>query len=299
MATPSMPVFPTASRRALAPLALALALAACATVPTEERLLTLQPGGAIAASSQPCGTPRQAAPAPVAGAAPVQAALDPQALRIVSWNIHKGEDAGWQADLARFGADHDVLLLQEAVLTPAMRAVLERASFNWHMVGAFAQGDEERGVMIATRIAPLESCTLRAYEPLFPLPKSALVARYALKGHARPVAIANLHGINFTLGLGRFTEQLEAVAAELARHDGPVVFAGDFNTWSQQRHEILGAIAARLGLTAVAFAPDGRRRTFGLHLDHLFVRGFAVARAEAPDVKSSDHNPILVELVLR
>jgi endonuclease/exonuclease/phosphatase (EEP) superfamily protein YafD len=285
-------------RHALAPLALALSLTACATVPTEERLLTLQPGGAVAASSQPCGASRPATPASTT-AGPASAALDPKALRIASWNLHKGEDAGWQADLARFAAEHDVLLLQEAVLTPAMREVLERASYTWHMVGAFAQGDEERGVMIATRIPPLESCTLRAFEPLFPLPKSAIVARYALEGHARPVAIANLHGINFTLGIGRFTEQLEAVAAELARHDGPAILAGDFNTWSQQRHDLLHAVAARLGLISPEFAPDGRRRTFGLHLDHLFVRGFTVARAAAPDVKSSDHNPILVELVLR
>jgi endonuclease/exonuclease/phosphatase (EEP) superfamily protein YafD len=285
-------------RHALAPLALALALAACATVPTEERLLTLQPGGAVAATSQPCGEQRKVASA-AAGPGSATAALDPRALRIASWNLHKGEDEGWQADLARFAAEHDVLLLQEAVLTPAMREVLERASYTWHMVGAFAQGDEERGVMIATRVPALDSCTLRAFEPLFPLPKSAIVARYRLNGHAKPVAIANLHGINFTLGIGRFQEQIEAVAAELARHDGPVIFGGDFNTWSQQRHDLLHAVTARLGLTSPEFAPDGRRRTFGLHLDHLFVRGFTVTRAAAPDVKSSDHNPILVELVLR
>jgi len=287
-----------ACRRVIAPLALTLTLAACATVPTEERLLTLQPGGAVAATSQPCGESRKAAPGP-GGSISGAASLDPQALRIASWNLHKGEDEGWQADLARFAAEHDVLLLQEAVLTAPMRELLERASYSWHMVGAFAQGGEERGVMIATRVLPLESCTLRAFEPLFPLPKSAIVARYPLNGHTKAVAIANLHGINFTLGIERFQEQLEAVAAELARHDGPVVFAGDFNTWSQQRHDLLHAVAARLGLTAATFAPDGRRRTFGMHLDHLFVRGFTVVSASAPEVTSSDHNPILVTLVAR
>jgi len=274
----------------------ALALVACATVPTEERLLTLQPGGSVAATSQPCGEARKSAPA-LARAGSGSDALDPRALRIASWNLHKGEDEGWQVDLARFAAESDVLLLQEAVLTAPMRDVLERAKYTWHMVGAFAQGGEERGVLIATRVPALDSCSLRAFEPLFPLPKTAIVARYPLIGHAKTVAIANLHGINFTLGIGRFTEQIEAVAAELARHDGPVIFAGDFNTWSQARHEVMGAVAARLGLTPVQFEPDGRRRTFGLHLDHLFIRGFSTVRALAPDVKSSDHNPVLVTLV--
>jgi endonuclease/exonuclease/phosphatase (EEP) superfamily protein YafD len=58
-------------------------------------------------------------------------------------------------------------------------------------------------------------------------------------------------------------------------------------------------VVDRLGLTAVEFTPDGRRRTFSMHLDHLFVRGFTVVRASAPEVKSSDHNPVLVTLVAR
>ncbi len=110
------------------------------------------------------------------------------------------------------------------------------------------------------------------------------------------LAIANLHGINFTLGLESFRAQLEAVADELAAHRGPAVLAGDFNTWSQERHEVLNAITERLGMAPIEMIPDGRRRTFGRHLDHLFVRGLRVVQAQAPEVKSSDHNPILVTL---
>ena len=124
-----------------------------------------------------------------------------------------------------------------------------------------------------------------------------MVTRFPLAGTGRTVAISNLHGINFTLLLGSFRSQLEAVAAELARHDGPIVFAGDFNTWSDDRSALLNEVASRLGLKPVEVNPDGRRRTLGLHLDHLFVRGFTVVQASAPEVKSSDHNPILVTLV--
>jgi endonuclease/exonuclease/phosphatase (EEP) superfamily protein YafD len=270
-----------------------LALAACATVPDAERLLALRSDGGVAASSQPCGTSRQ----PLQAAArPDGGGLDPRQLRIASWNIHKGVDAGWEADLARYAAEHDVVLLQEAVLSAPMRGVLERAGHVWQMAGAFSFGGEERGVLVASRVAPVDGCTLREFEPIFRLPKSAMVVRFPIAGSSKTVAMSNLHGINFSMLLGSFTSQLEAVAAELARHDGPIVFAGDFNTWSEERSAVLNAVAARLGLTAVEINPDGRRRTFGLHLDHLFVRGFTVVNARAPEVKSSDHNPILVTL---
>jgi endonuclease/exonuclease/phosphatase (EEP) superfamily protein YafD len=63
---------------------------------------------------------------------------------------------------------------------------------------------------------------------------------------------------------------------------------------------VLVEIAARLGLVPVLFDdPDGRRLALGRHLDHFYFRGFRLVRASAPYVKSSDHNPIMVELELR
>lgn len=274
--------------RALAA-ALALTLAACGTVPQEERMLSLRQDGQVDASTQPCNPNRAALlPASLAGAD----ALDIRPLRIASWNLHKGADEGWQTDLSRFAREHDLLLLQEAVLSTPVREVLERAGHTWRMAGAFAYNGEERGVLVAARVRPLDACTLRAFEPLAQLPKSAMVARFKLVD-GRVLAVANLHGINFTLGLEAFKGQLDAVAEVMARHDGPAVLGGDFNTWSEERHKVLNEVAARLGMTSVDLVPDGRRRTFGRHLDHLFVRGLRVLQAGAPEVKSSDHNPIL------
>lgn len=279
----------------LGPFVAALALAACATVPTDERLLMRRADGSVAAVVQPCGAARNA-PQPALHVG--REALGATSLRIVSWNLEKGEEDGWEADLARYAAEHDLVLLQEAVMTDAVRNVLERAGHHWLMAGAFAWNGQERGVLVAARARALDSCTLRAFEPLLPLPKSALVVRFGLAG-GLTLAVANLHGVNFTLGLGRFREQLEAVAAELERHDGPAILAGDFNTWSEARQEVLAEIALRLGLKAVEPNPDGRRVALGRHLDHVYVRGLRVVSAASPKVKSSDHNPILVELELR
>ena len=160
-------------------------------------------------------------------------------------------------------------------------------------------GGRKRGVLVAARIDPTEERALRTFEPLFPIPKSAIITRYSFVGRSEQLAVANLHGINFSSGLGRFREQLDDIAKELMNHDGPIIFDGDFNTWSARRDEMLADITNRLGLMSVEPTPDDRRRAFGRHLDHLFVRGFSVVDADSPKVGTSDHSPILVRLVAR
>ena len=277
-------------------LALTLTLGACASVPPQERLLTLQSDQQVAATAQPCTTDRVLKPAPQPAPA---AALDGRQIRVLSWNLHKGVDKGWQTDLAQFAGQHDLLLLQEAVLLPSLTTVLDQSGHGWLMAGAFSWRGVERGVLTAARVPAFDGCTTRTFEPLFPIPKSALVTRYALSGSDSTLAVANLHGVNFSLGVGHLREQIEGVAAELARHRGPVVLGGDFNTWSQARHAVLIEVADKLGLTPVPLVEDGRKRVFGLALDHLFVRGLSVLQARAPEVTSSDHNPIMVTLTLR
>jgi len=273
-------------------LAAAIALAACATVPQEERMLSLGADGQVDVSTEPCNLTR---PPRLPVAMMPGHVLDLRRLRLASWHLHKGSDEGWQADLTRYVGENDIVLLQEAVLNTPVREVLERAGYSWRMAGAFAYNGEERGVLVAARVQPIQVCTLRAFEPLAQLPKSAMVARFRV-ADGRVFAVANLHGINFTLGLEAFRRQLDEVAAVLSHHDGPAVLAGDFNTWSEERHNVLNEIAGRLGMNPVNLVPDGRRRTFGRHLDHLFVRGLRVLNAHAPEVKSSDHNPIFATL---
>lgn len=41
---------------------------------------------------------------------------------------------------------------------------------------------------------------------------------------------------------------------------------------------------------------DTRSRFLGHQVDYIFARGLEVVHAEAPEVKSSDHNPALTTL---
>jgi endonuclease/exonuclease/phosphatase (EEP) superfamily protein YafD len=222
--------------------------------------------------------------------------LDPSQLRVASWNVHKAKHEDLPTDLTTTLAGYDLLLLQEATPNQPMRAALNQAGFCWQMVSAFSVNGLARGVLVASKAAPIEQKAMRTFEPLFPLPKSTLITRFRLQGRHEPLAVANLHGINFSLGAGRFRQQLEAAERELAHHQGPLLFGGDFNAWTQKRHDILHAMMNRLGLQAVEPLPDGRRLAFGRHLDYLFVRGFTILESRSPTLQSSDHNPILVRL---
>ncbi|MEY4483777.1 MAG: hypothetical protein RL693_1229 [Verrucomicrobiota bacterium] len=253
-----------------------LMLVACVTVPEKNLLLI-------------------SAPVNQEGSAP--RCFDDGVLRVLSWNIHKATHRGLTSDLKHYAAENDLLLLQEAVLDATVREVLVHEGYGWQMTRAFAVGGRDRGVIIAARIAPVDGRALCTYEPLFPIPKSAIIAHYRLAGRRESLAVANLHGINFSLGLGRFREQIDAIASELRHHQGPIIFGGDFNTWSSKRYAVLFAVAKQLGLEEVKLSPDERRSAFGQHLDHFFIRGFKVVNAGSPEVKSSDHNPILVKVV--
>ena len=280
-------------RRAIA--VLALALGACANVPPVQLAFAVGADGALAARPLPCDGPT--GPSTSVSAAP--AALPAGELRVLSWNLHKNADLGWDVALAGYAATSDLLLIQEAALTPELRTVLEGAGLaHWTLAGSWGRGGVETGVLSAARVAPLAECVQRAFEPLLQLPKAALISHFRIQGSEALLAVANLHAINFTLGLGEFRAQLDALVATLEPHRGPMIVGGDFNTWSAARLQAMHDAMTRLGLAAVVPAADRRTLVLGQQIDYLFVRGLEVGDAQVPEVTASDHNPLLATLRL-
>jgi endonuclease/exonuclease/phosphatase (EEP) superfamily protein YafD len=272
-------------------------VAACVAVTELPRALVDEPAG-IAVRSLDCAAAASAARR--AGEDPSTATtLDPAAIRVLTWNLHKQGDAGWDRDLARFAADHDVVLLQEVTLEDSLRNILRSADMTWTMASSFIYQDADIGVLTATRVTPVASCTQREFEPLLQLPKSAVITWLRLPGTAETLAVANVHAINFSLSLGAYRAQLATLGDALAGHRGPVVLGGDMNTWTEDRLAAVRELGARLGLTELAFDEDLRTLFFGKQLDHLFVRGLVVVSAHAIPVQSSDHNPVAAVLRYR
>lgn len=266
-------------------------LCSCFTVTTEPRALVLQADGRIRAMTLPCP------PAPPdAHSAPRSAQLDPRFLRLVTWNIHKEGDAGWQDDLAALARNTDIVLLQETTLQPAMQGILQAAGLGWVMASSFGYEDYDIGVLTAARVEALASCTQRVVEPLLRLPKSAVISWFAFAGKTQALAVVNVHAINFSLSTEEYRAQFDALADALALHQGPIILAGDFNTWSAARMKVIADIAIRLRLAEIALAQDDRTLFLGRQVDHIFTRGLRVLAARAIVVTSSDHNPVTATL---
>lgn len=272
-------------------------LAACVSLTADPRALVFDPSG-IKVQSLNCAPAAETALSFVLSAnARAADALDPNAIRVLMWNLHKEENDGWEEDLVRLAKGNDVLLLQEVTLRDPVQAVLQVAGLRWTLASSFIYEDIDTGVLTATRALPVAHCTLRVFEPLLGIPKSAVITWLPIAGTPRTLAVANVHSINFTLTLDTYKAQLTALADVLAGHQGPIVLGGDFNTWSDARYEVLRDLATRLRLVEVTYADDRRAIFLGNPVDHVFVRGLDMVTSKVSPVTSSDHNPI--EVVLR
>ena len=218
-------------------------------------------------------------------------------LEILSWNIQKTGNIGWADDLANLSSGIDLAFIQEAsVQADIPQAIRE------NMYQAFAAGyttdSQETGVMTVSSSIPSGQCNLTAWEPWLGTPKATSIAAYPLRGREERLLTINLHAVNFALGLVNFQEQFQALADVLSSHHGPVILAGDLNTWSDKRQALVDKFMSKHGLGPVAFQPDLRTTTFGHALDHIYVRGMRAKSARVIQVSSSDHNALRVRLAL-
>jgi endonuclease/exonuclease/phosphatase (EEP) superfamily protein YafD len=273
-------------------LACTLLLSSCVSLTEHPRALVYSTDGVIRAQSLSCAEANRAVGL-ANGSTP---ALDGRQIRVLTWNIHKQADNGWQRDLRTFARDNDLVLLQEVSFDDSLLAVIEAENLHWVMASSFVFADRDLGVLTASRATPLASCTQRIVEPLLRLPKSAIISWFRLRDSVETLAVVNLHAINFSLSLGAYRRQFDALGEVLAEHRGPIILAGDLNTWTDGRTDAVAAMARELGLEEIRFATDGRTLFMGKQLDHIFVRGLATAASAAIAVESSDHNPVAATL---
>ncbi|MEL4427631.1 endonuclease/exonuclease/phosphatase family protein [Shewanella indica] len=218
---------------------------------------------------------------------------------VLIWNIQKQQNGQWRSRLDDFTTGRQLVLLQEASLDPGMYLYLNTAQWFWRFANAFSVLDTPAGVMNLSRSAPLSSCGYRTLEPWLRLPKTALVAEYPLSDGSL-LTVVNVHGINFSVGIEEYRQQLKSLTEALAgeKITDPIILAGDFNTWSEERSQLLARFVSSLGLKEAHFVEDNRVRVLGYPLDHLFYRGLKPKELYVPETDVSDHNPMVASFVI-
>jgi endonuclease/exonuclease/phosphatase (EEP) superfamily protein YafD len=166
------------------------------------------------------------------------------------------------------------------------------------------------GVLTFSPVAPLrsEGIPTRWREVFLATPKMALATEYPLPDGTRLLAV-NVHCLNFERwGTLKFGAQLAALKALMATHKGPILLAGDFNTWNQRRLRLVTALARDLQLTEVgeftgALTTGDRQSAVvnwllgidrTLALDRVYYRGLSPLSAAVLPLTSSDHRALQV-----
>lgn len=214
-------------------------------------------------------------------------------LKVMVWNIFKQQRTNWLSVLNSIRQETPLVLLQEAQTTPEMIKFATSHYLAVDQVPAIIFTQHPSGVMTLSTGYPVYCCPLSEREPLLRLAKSALITIYPIYCK-QYLMVINIHAINFSLGLDVYSKQLGPIGDHILQHHGPVIMAGDFNTWSKKRILALYRFTDNMMLKEVVFTKDLRKRVFGRPLDFIFYRNMHVTEASVLVTKASDHNPLLV-----
>lgn len=222
--------------------------------------------------------------------------LSSEGLRLFVWNIHKADDPRLSQDFADLSFGADIALFQEAVSYEAFTHEITTANpnFAWTMAKSFQQGDLSfTGVATGARVKALreEVIISDAKEPVLETPKTILLSEFALENAPETLLVANIHGINF-VSLESYKSQIRQLLEKIRRHHGPLIVAGDFNTWDPARMDYLQKAFAPLRIKHISTPIAGI-----LDLDHIFVRDMKARFVfDLSHIDSSDHAPLMVDL---
>ncbi|WP_158677994.1 endonuclease/exonuclease/phosphatase family protein [Pseudoalteromonas sp. T1lg76] len=222
---------------------------------------------------------------------PVSLPLPVSELRLLSWNIYKAAKPELLADLQALSEQSQIMLLQEAITDEALLQLKPHTRFSPGYKGL----NQQTGLALLSDWSPQLYCRFYQREPWLRTPKASSISRYPL-ANGDSLLLVNMHGINFTLGISDYRQQLERLTGLIKLHSGPVIFAGDFNSWSRARWQLVQGLLSELDMTRVSFTPDHRTRVFDLPLDQIWIRGVTLTSAQTLERTSSDHNPLLVSV---
>lgn len=217
--------------------------------------------------------------------------------RVLVWNLHKGQDAGWQQALNRLAQGRDLLLLQEVLNTQELATQYSSRFPTALYASAFAYLQKQSGVEILSQFAPRFYCAGAKSEPWIRIPKVGAAMSLPLP-NGQALLLVNVHLINFEINPTSYEAQLRTLMQLVSQHQGPLVLSGDFNSWNGYRAQIIQKVINEFGLEEVSFEQDHRLRFLGNPLDHIFVRGLNVLNATTEPTESSDHAPLLLEVEL-
>jgi endonuclease/exonuclease/phosphatase (EEP) superfamily protein YafD len=222
-------------------------------------------------------------------------------IEILLWNVFKCRKKRWQEDFITLIHNKDLILLQEAILNSPYDTYFNQSfQHQWIMARSFRniKTNIETGVQTGSTVAAKKYyfSASKHSEPISKTKKMLLATLYPLNNLGQSMLVVNSHLINF-VSFKKFKAHLDQVFQTLEHHDGPILLAGDFNTWNGKRLAYFHQLAMSFSLDEVQMIRQPRLKHLFHHLDHMYCRGLEVVNAQVhTHIHSSDHYPISLSL---
>lgn len=226
--------------------------------------------------------------------------LNPNSIKILVWNMFKGAKPTFKNDYISVTQKSDILLLQEFYLSESMKMLFIRdIKKEYILATSFIAKRSEipTGVTNAsiTTTTDLKFKRSPHREPVIKTPKMILMTKYKIKGHSENLLAVNIHAINF-VSAKKLKAQLERSYNYIRKHIGPVIFAGDFNTWTKKKFRTLKEFMNGLEMKEVKFKDDTRMKVFNRPIDFIFYKGLEIKSSRVfGSVQGSDHKAMWAE----
>lgn len=216
--------------------------------------------------------------------------------QILVWNIYGGSKDGFQSDASNLMTHADIAIFQEANLASELSDFLKQTDFGWQHATSFKWGKKKMGVATGSQTRPTKITPLKSLhrEVGFTSRKTSLALYFNIQGEAHQLLILNTHSINFQT-TGVYQKELDHILRLVKNHQGPVILAGDFNSWNLERYQYLIEQTNLHGLDQIKFqkSPTSSPLNKNLPLDHIFYKGLKLKSSEVRDeIESSDHLPL-------
>lgn len=218
----------------------------------------------------------------------------PKVLKVLVWNYYKGsKDKDSEQLKTLLWQEPIVGLFQELGHTP--KNIDLSSYYVYHAPTWQKQNKFQTGLSIISSIPLKDSQNIHSEctEPFIQTPKAIQTAYY----EAWNLKIIQIHAINFVRN-HCLKKQLIQLEGEINNHIGPLIVAGDFNTWSSSRYALLKDLLKRTSLKTPEYKTDHRVTKMSFPLDHFFYKKLKLISCESFRVETSDHNPILCEVSL-
>ena len=217
---------------------------------------------------------------------------------LLCWNVQKSTQSElFKIYLHELHRHHelDLLMLQEAKTD--LRSKLDIKGYSYVLAPNIQTKKALFGVLTAAKshYHHHKSYITHVQESLLTTHKSVLYTHHLLPNDEVLVAV-NIHAINFMPNLW-FKKELDRLFETVKEHQGPLLIAGDFNSWNKKRMKYLRDFATELGLCFVDLEDAHHVKSMIRNkLDHVLYRGLKVSSAKAFNSgKLSDHNPLYVK----